>query len=169
MSHLLEKEQGINLIVADISEEALVRAREDAGAQVVGPQEIYDVECDIFAPCALGGVLNSQTIPRLKCRIVCGSANNQLLDIKHGDALQERGILYAPDYIVNAGGVINVSCEVGTAYSEEAAREKTARIYETTERIIAIAAEEGISTARSADRLAEERLAAARKSGKVHP
>ena len=166
--NLLEKEEDIKLIVTDVNEEALERARKYPEVQVVGPDEIHDVDCDIFAPCALGGILNSQTIPRLRCGIVCGSANNQLLDIEDGDAIQKRSILYAPDYIVNAGGVINVSCEVGTTYSEETAREKTSRIYETMQQVVSLSKKEGISTARAADRLAEERIAAARKVRKVY-
>ncbi|MEE8442413.1 MAG: Glu/Leu/Phe/Val dehydrogenase dimerization domain-containing protein [Dehalococcoidia bacterium] len=166
--HLLEKEEGVRFVVADIDEKALDRARDRVGARIVGTDELYDVECDIFSPCALGAVLNGKTIPRLKCEIVCGSANNQLHDIDDGDTLQSRGILYAPDYIVNAGGVINISCEVGVPYSEDAAREKTARIYETIQRVISLAKREGVSTARAADRLAEERIAAVRKVRKVY-
>lgn len=166
--HLLEREEGVKFIVSDINEEAVARARERVGARIVGPEEVYGVECDIFSPCALGAVVNRETIPRLRCKIICGSANNQLQDIEDGDALQKRGILYAPDYIVNAGGVINVSCEVGMTYSEEAAREKTARIYETTERVISLAKREGVSTARAADRLAEERIGAVRKVRRVY-
>ncbi len=168
VENLLAKEEGIKFIIADINEESLARARSYPGVQVVGPDDIIGVECDIFAPCALGGVLNSNTIPRLQCRIVCGSANNQLLELEDADALKKRGILYAPDYIVNAGGVINVSCEVGTTYSEDAAREKTARIYENTQRVIAISKKQGISTALAADQLAEERIAAIRKVRRVY-
>ena len=168
VDNLLKGEEGVKFIVTDINEESLARARQYPGVQVVGPDDIFSADCDIFAPCALGGVLNAKTIPRLRCRIVCGSANNQLLELEDADAIQKRGILYAPDYIVNAGGVINVSCEVGTTYSEDAAREKTARIYENTQRIIAISKREGISTARAADHLAEERIAAMRKVRKVY-
>ncbi len=168
VENLLKEEEGVKFIVTDINEESLARARQYPGVQVVGPDDIFSAACDIFAPCALGGVLNSKTIPRLRCRIVCGSANNQLLEPEDADAIQKRGILYAPDYIVNAGGVINVSCEVGSTYSEDAAREKTARIYENTQRVIAIFKREGISTARAADHLAEERIAAIRKVRKVY-
>ncbi len=161
--HLLNDEEGVKLIVTDISEDALARAREHKEVQVVGPDEIYDVECDVFSPCALGGVINGDTVPRLKAQVVCGSANNQLLEIEDGDALQKHGILYAPDYIVNAGGVINISFEVGRSYNEEAAREKTARIYDTVQRLIDLSKRNGISTARAADRLAEERLDGVRK------
>ena len=168
VENLQKHEDGVKFIVTDINEDALARAKQYPGVQVVGADDIFGVACDIFAPCALGGILNSKTIPRLRCRIVCGSANNQLLELEDADAIQKRGILYAPDYIVNAGGVINVSCEVGTAYSEEASREKTARIYENTQRVIAISKRDGLSTARAADHLAEERIAAMRKVRRVY-
>ena len=157
--HLLA--QGASLVATDINEAALEKAR-SMGATIVGPEDIYDVDCDIFSPCALGGVLNSRTIPRLKCSIVAGGANNQLERDEDGTALQRRGILYAPDYIINAGGVINVSCEMDGGYSPERAREMAERIYETTERVLHIATRDEIPTARAADRLAEERINAVR-------
>ena len=153
---LIDNEQDVKLIVSDIYDGALDKARE-FGAETVG------VECDIFAPCALGGVLNGNTIPQIKAAIVCGSANNQLSEDAAAVALQERGILYAPDFIVNAGGVINVSSEVGMTYSEEAAMEKTARIYQTLESIIAASRSRGITTAQAANQLAEERITSVRK------
>ena len=159
---LIANEQDVKLIVSDVYEGALDRARE-FGAEIVGVEEIYGVECDVFAPCALGGVLNGGTIPQIKASVVCGSANNQLSDDDDAVALRERGILYAPDFIVNAGGVINVSCEVGMTYSEEAARERTARIYGTMQDIIAASKSDGITTAQAANRLAEERIASVRK------
>jgi len=158
----------VSLVITDINAAALEQAKAIPGVRTVLPDQIYDTQCDIFAPCALGGVLNDETITRLKCAIVCGAANNQLLALEHGDALQKRGILYAPDYIANAGGVINVSCEVGARYSEQAAREKTAHIYDTMQRVIAVAKKEGITTAKAADRLAEERLASVRKVRRVY-
>ena len=124
---------------------------------------IYGVECDVFAPCALGGILNDETIPRLKCKVVAGSANNQLLEDRHGAMLQKRSILYAPDYILNAGGVINISLEMGQPYDEEAAMEKTAGIYDTITRLIDLSKTEGITTAQAADHIAEERIAAMRR------
>ena len=157
--HLLA--EGATLVATDINEAALEKAQ-GMGATTVGPDEIYDVACDIFSPCALGGVLNSRTIPRLKCKIVAGGANNQLASDEDGLALQRRGILYAPDYIINAGGIINVSCEMNGAYSAERAREMTERIYETTERVLRIASRDEIPTAQAADRLAEERIRAVR-------
>ena len=158
-NHLLQ--EGASLVVTDIHEAALDRARE-MGATVVGPEEIYDVPCDIFSPCALGGVLNSATIPRLKCRIVAGGANNQLRNEGDGVELHNRGILYAPDYIINAGGIINVACEIGGAYSAQRATEMTERIYETTERVLNVALRDEIPTAKAADRLAKERIGSVR-------
>ncbi len=110
-----------NLFVADINEENIARLQNKVKFERVGLEDIYDVECDVFAPCALGGTLNDITIPRLKCKIVAGSANNQLLEEAHGEALRNRGILYAPDYAANAGGIINVSCEIGQKYSKDRA------------------------------------------------
>ena len=164
--HLLEEQA--RLVVTDINKDALERAEKQTGVEIVGPEEIYDVECDIFSPCALGGVLNSDTIPRLKGKVVCGGANNQLLTEEDGNALQKRGILYAPDYIVNAGGVINISFEVGTTYSEEAATEKTARIYNTMEQVISTAKNQEITTAQAADHLAEERIEQTRKVRRIY-
>jgi leucine dehydrogenase len=160
--HLMREDA--KLIVSDINQSALNRAR-DLGLEVVDdPSAIYGVDCDIFAPCALGGILNDNTIPRLKCKVVAGSANNQLLGDRHASTLQDRGILYAPDYIINAGGIINISLEMGQAYDEKAAAEKVARIYDTVESVISLSRTNGITTARAADRLAEERIAANRIS-----
>ena len=155
-------EEGATLIVTDVSEGAREKARE-LGVAVVGLEEVYDVPCDVFSPCALGGILNEGTIPRLKCRVVAGGANNQLLNGEDGERLQRAGILYAPDYIINAGGIINVSCEMDGSYSFDRAREMTERIYETMERVLHIAAREETPTAQAADRLAEERLSSVRR------
>ncbi len=161
------REEGAKIIATDVNEEAARRAKQEFGATVVKPDEIYDVECDILSPCALGGVLNDETIPRLKCQIVAGGANNQLAEDEHGDLLQKRGILYAPDYIVNAGGVINISVEL-TGYNAGQARAQTAEIYHTMERVIALAKAEQISTAKVADRIAEENIEQARKSKRIY-
>ncbi len=150
---------GARLTVADINPEAVERAKREFGATVVAPDEIYGVECDIFAPCALGAVLNDDTIPQLKCRIVAGSANNQLKEPRHGDMLRERGILYAPDFVINGGGVINVAEEYHPAgYSRDRALARVATIYDKLLRIFQIAEERNISTAAAADVLAEERM-----------
>ena len=157
--HLLQEDA--QLTIADVYAGALDKARE-LGIKTTAPEDIYDVPSDIFSPCALGGTLNGDTIPRLTARIVAGGANNQLLTESDGVELHRRGILYAPDYVINAGGVINVSAEVGMAYNPELAREKTERIYEIMERVIATAQAEKRPTAQAADRIAEERLAAVR-------
>jgi leucine dehydrogenase len=155
--HLLKEEAQV--VVSDVFEASLERARQ-MGLKTVSPESIYDVECDIFSPNALGGVLNSSTMPRLKCRVVAGGANNQLESEADGEELHRRGILYAPDYVINAGGIINISAEIGMPYNPERAREKTERIYDIMSRVIAISKREEIPTAQSADRLAEERIAA---------
>lgn len=157
--HLLDEDAEV--VVTDVYPGALDKAR-DMGLEVVAPEDIYDVQCDIFSPCALGGVINGNTIPRLTCRIVAGGANNQLLSDADGEELHRRGILYAPDYVVNAGGIINVSAEVGITYNPDLAREKTERIYEVMERVIHTSKREEIPTFMAADRLAEDRLAAVR-------
>ncbi len=161
------RDEGVNIVATDINEEAVRRAREEFGATIAKPDEIYDTECDIFSPCALGSVLNSQTIPRLKCKIVAGGANNQLAEDEHGDLLQKRSILYAPDFILNAGGVINLSVEL-TGYDSELAKARVAEIYHTVERVIALAKSEKISTARVADRLASDRIEEARRTKKIY-
>ncbi len=154
--HLLE--EGAKLVVTDIYESATQQAAE-MGASIVSPDDIYDVECDIFSPCALGGTLNETTIPRLKCGIAAGGANNQLLSDADGDLLKERGITYAPDYVVNAGGIINVGCEIGGVYRQDRALELTRRIYQTTLDVIETARAGGVTTNVAADRIAERRIA----------
>ena len=155
-------DEGANLVVTDIFPDALQRAKA-LGARTVDPDDIYDVDCHIFSPNALGGVLNDHTIPRLKCGVVAGGANNQLNSPKDAEALARRGILYAPDYVINAGGIINASCEVGMPYDEALARQKTEGIYHTIQRVLQKATNDDITTAQAADLLAEERLHQARQ------
>ena len=132
---------------------------------MVGPDEIHGVDCDVYAPCALGGSINDQTIPQLKARVVCGAANNQLLEQRHGMELRERGILYAPDYVVNAGGLINVYNElVPGGYDEDRAMAQMDKIRENLLQIFALAREEGICTSVAADRFGDQRVAAAMAS-----
>lgn len=108
LSRLLHHD-GVQLIVSDIDDQRAQRAINEFGAKAIAPEAIYDQPCDLFAPCGLGGILNEQTIPRLRCAIIAGAANNQLADDAHGEQLHKRGILYAPDYVINAGGLIQVS------------------------------------------------------------
>jgi leucine dehydrogenase len=159
-AHHLMKEDA-TLVVTDVFDGALDRAR-DRGLKVVKPDEIYGLDCDIFAPCALGGVINPETIPQLKCKVIAGGANNQLLSDTDGEALHRLGILYGPDYILNSGGIINVESEISGIYNADRAREKTERVYEIIERVISISKNEEIPTAKAADRLAEERLKSVR-------
>jgi leucine dehydrogenase len=156
-------QEGAQLIVTDINKEAVNRAVEEFGALAVDPDEIYGVECDIYAPCALGATINDETIPQLKAKVIAGSANNQLKDTRHGDIIHEMGIVYAPDYVINAGGVINVADEL-YGYNQERAMKKVEQLYSTIEKVIEISKRDGIPTYVAADRMAEERIARIRNS-----
>ncbi|MDQ0213810.1 leucine dehydrogenase [Oikeobacillus pervagus] len=156
-------EEGASLIVTDINKEAVRRAVDDFGAKAVEPNEIYGVEADIFAPCALGAVINDETIPQLKVKAIAGSANNQLKETRHGDTIHEMGIVYAPDYVINAGGVINVADEL-YGYNRERAMKKVDQIYHTIEKIFAISKRDQVPSYVAADRLAEERIEKMRRS-----
>lgn len=151
------KEEGAELIVTDINQEAVNRAVVDFGATAVEPDEIYSVECDIFVPCALGAVINDDTLKQFKAKAIAGSANNQLKENKHGDKLHEMGIVYAPDFVINAGGVINVADEM-VGYNQERAMKKVENIYDNLKRVFEISKEENIPTYMAADRMAEERI-----------
>ena len=150
---------GAQLWVTDISEEALERTRDEFGATVVGPDAIYDLEVDVYAPCALGATVNDDTIPRLRAPIVAGSANNVLAEERHGLELRERNILYAPDYVINAGGLIDVA-RFPLGISLEEAKVKLEQIDDTLTEIFARAETEGLPTSEIADRIAEERFQA---------
>jgi len=150
-------EDGARLSVTDIDPAAVARAESEFAAEAVAPEAIYDIPAEIFAPCALGAVINDETLPRLKTSIVAGSANNQLAEARHGAALAKRGILYAPDYVINAGGVINISHE-GAGYNKDEAVKHVARIHGTLKEIFQRAEAEKIPTSEAADALALERL-----------
>ncbi len=150
-------EEGAQLIVTDIHKEAVQRAVDDFGAKAVDPDDIYSVECDIYAPCALGATVNDETISQLKAKVIAGAANNQLKDTKHGDAIHEMGIAYAPDYVINAGGVINVADEL-YGYNHNRAMKKVETIYDNIARVFEISKRDAIPTYMAADRLAEERI-----------
>jgi leucine dehydrogenase len=138
------------------------------GARAVKPDDIYCVEADIFAPCALGGIINDKTIPQLRVEIVAGAANNQLLEDRHGDALEAREILYAPDYVANAGGVINVYSEIAGWDAARSLR-KADEIYETVLSVFEIAKQDAIPSYHAADRLAERRVQAVGSLVKTWP
>ncbi len=155
--------EGAKLVVTDINQAAIDRVVNDFDATAVAPEEIYSQEVDIFSPCALGAILNDETIPQLKAKVIAGSANNQLQDSRHGDYLHELGIVYAPDYVINAGGVINVADEL-YGYNHERAMKRVEGIYDSIEKIFTISKRDGIPTYVAANRLAEERIARVSKS-----
>jgi leucine dehydrogenase len=149
---------GAKVFITDIFPEKLKRFVDDFGVTVVNPDEIYGLDVDIFSPCALGGILNSETIPQLKCAIVAGCSNNQLDDENlHGQMLIDRNILYAPDYVINAGGLINVANEL-EGYNQERAHEQASRIYDVIANIITYSELHNVPTYVASNELAEHRL-----------
>ena len=148
---------GAKLVVADIDQAAVDKAVIDFGAVAVSPDAIYEQEVEVFAPCALGAVVNDETLPQLRASVIAGSANNQLAEPCHGKALREAGILYAPDYVINAGGVINISYE-GPDYEQSRAFAHVARIGETLDEIFHLAENRIVPTAEAADEIAEARF-----------
>lgn len=150
-------ENGCKITVADVYPPSLERVRNEYGVEVVEPDEVFDVECDIFAPCSLGGVLNEETIPRLRTQAVVGPANNQLATEEDDDRLNARDILYTPDFVVNAGGLINVNEEI-RGYTTEKAAAHIDRIYDNTLQVLEASRERGTTPHRTAVTLAEERI-----------
>ena len=161
-------EAGASLVVTDIDAERVKQVVAEFGARSVAPEEIYGVQADIFAPCALGGIINDKTIPQLRCEIVAGAANNVLLEERHGVALEDKSILYAPDYVANAGGVINVYSELA-GWSSARAFRKADEIYDTILKVFAIAKHDKVPTFVAADRLAEQRIKAVAGMVKTWP
>ncbi len=150
---------GARLTVADVRSDVVAAVATEVGAQIVAAGEIHRVECDLFSPCALGAVLSEATIPELGCAAVCGCANNQLATDEDGERLERAGVLYAPDYIVNAGGVINIAEETAPGgYDHDRAWQRVTTIHDTVLRVFALADEHGVTPAVAADRLAEQRL-----------
>jgi leucine dehydrogenase len=153
------KEEGAKIFAADIDAETTERAKEELGVEIVPPGEILEVPCDIVAPCALGAVLSESSIPRLRAKVVAGASNNQLADEERdGQLLHERGILYAPDFVINAGGLISVYNELMTSYNRERAMRMTRGIYLNMMRVFEISKSESIPTSKAAGRVAEERI-----------
>jgi leucine dehydrogenase len=148
---------GARLLVSDVDPTKVERVINEFGAIAVAPQEIYSTDADIFAPCALGGIVNDETLPQLKVEIIVGGANNQLLDPRHGDELTRLGILYAPDYAANAGGMIS-GCRELLGWEASQSSAKVDEIYDTLLGIFRMAEVEGIPTYKAADRLAEKLL-----------
>jgi len=168
--HLIKHlhKEGANPIVADIDKTAVKRVIDEFGVKAVDTDEIYGVDADIFSPCALGAVVNDQTIPKFRFKIIAGAASNQLaIEEKHGKALRDRGILYAPDYVINAGGLINVANEL-EGYHRERALNQAIGIYDILLQVFDIAEKENISTHLASNHLAEERLQAMAEVKRIH-
>jgi len=156
--HLVEERARVT--ITDVNHDAIATAAHDFGVDTAPVEKIHAVECDIYSPCALGATLNASTIPELRCRAVVGSANNQLAEPRDADRMADAGVLYAPDFVVNAGGVINIAEELSVGgYHRERAYAAVRRIYDTTLAVIGTAAAEGITTAAAAEHVAERRIA----------
>jgi len=164
VEHLIEA--GCTVIASDVDERRARRLEASFPVKIVGPEEIYDIDCDIFAPCAMGGVLNEDTVERLKCQIIGGAANNQLAHEDVGHMLFERQILYVPDYIINAGGLIQVADEV-LGYEPERVRLKTEGLGQLLGRCFSLADELDVPPFEAADRLVEERIRKIAKVGRI--
>jgi leucine dehydrogenase len=157
------KEQGAKVVICDINEARVEELGRAHGFESVPDARHLEVECDVYAPCARGAGINDETIPQLKCKAIAGCANNQLLEPRHARDLLTRGIVYAPDYVINAGGIINVGVELlPGGYDEAASLRQIERIYDSLKKVFEISRREGVPTNEAAARLAEQRLAAGR-------
>lgn len=159
----LLREENTKVYISDINEERVIQIAKKYGAQAVANHSIFDLSADIYAPCALGGTVNTSTIAKLKCAIIAGSANNQLEDETiHGNLLLQKGILYAPDYVINAGGLMNCYSEL-MGFSKQRTLQLTENIYEATRNILKLSKAENISTIEAANKIAEKRITDIRK------
>lgn len=165
LSHLVE--EGAKLYISDTDSERLKAVSKEFSATVLLPEAVFGVECDIFSPNAMGGVLNDETIPALRCPIVAGAANNQLAEPKHGYMLQKRNIWYAPDYVINSGGLINV-CDELQGYCQPRAWRQIEKIAVTLARIIALSKEKGLPTSEAADWIAQKRIKVMREVQRIY-
>jgi leucine dehydrogenase len=159
---------GARLVICDVGAEAVAAVAARTGAQIVPPEAIFDADADVFAPCALGGAISAQTLPRLKAKIIAGGANNQLADAATGQAVLERGLLYAPDFVINGGGIINVAGEIraldrGEAFDPAWVEGKVAAMIMTLEEVLDRAAAERRPADQVAVQMAKERIAAAKR------
>jgi len=160
-------EQKAVVTATDVDPAKMERAKAELSIECVSPDAIFDLKTDVLAPCALGAVVNDKTLPRLKCRIIAGAANNQLQQAIHGEELSRKEILYAPDFVINAGGMINVFVEA-EGYDRERAVRMTKGIYYNLRKVFEIARRDSISTSEAAERLAEERIAVIRQLKDLH-
>lgn len=169
-SHLARylAKENTTLFVTDIYRKKAESLAEEISGTYVEPDKIYGLDVDIFSPCALGGVINDDTLPVLKCGVIAGAANNILDDEpEHASRLEEKGIVYAPDYVINAGGIINISSEL-EGYNEDVAMRKTSRIYDTVTDILEYANDQNITTVAASNRMAEERIDAVGNIGRIY-
>lgn len=166
-SHLAEllAHEGAAVTVGDVASDRARALADRIGARLISADAIFDEPCDVFAPCAIGGIINADTIPRLRCRVVAGSANNQLAEPEDAERLRARGVLYAPDYVINAGGILQGVGIEALHWTRALLEERLARIGETLRQIFREAQAEGITTNDAAERLAQARLAGARPAG----
>ncbi len=164
----LLSDAGAKLYISDIDEKKLKMATKEIKAKVINSDDIYGLDVDIFTPCALGGIINDETIPKFRCKIIAGAANNQLeKERKHGKDLHEKGILYAPDYVINAGGLINVYNEL-QGYNREKALAQAEGIYNILSEVLDVAEKEGVPTPVASNKYAEERINTKRKLNKTY-
>jgi leucine dehydrogenase len=169
-SHLVAYlvQEGAKVLVSDIDRDKVARMVAEHKVEAVDIDKIHAVDCEVFAPCALGAVVNDKTINELKCKVIAGGANNQLHEGRHGDQLREMGILYAPDFVVNSGGLMNVFVEL-EGYSPERAFDKTRMVYDNCMRVFKKAEAERVSTHKAADMIAEERIRVIGSLRQKHP
>jgi leucine dehydrogenase len=161
-------DEGAKVIITDIYIDKANAVAKATGAEVVAPEKIYGLECDIFAPAALGAIINDETIPQLQCAIVAGPSNNQLAnEERHAQALKDRGILFAPDYVINAGGLINVANEL-EGYSQSRALKQADGIYDVLKKILLLAQEKNITTVEASNQVAEDRLRAVASTKRIY-
>src|SRR6195952_252810 len=159
----LLRDENVKVYISDINEERAGQVSKKYGAQAISNNSIFDIDADIYSPCALGGTINTQTINKLKCGIIAGSANNQLEDEEiHGQLLLKKGILFAPDYVINAGGIINCYSEL-MGFSKKRTLQLTENIYEATRNVLKLSKAESISTIEAANKIAEKRIADIKK------
>ena len=160
---IMLKEEGAHVIICDINDARVAELTDKHGFEVVDDEVHLDLDCDVYAPCARGAGINDETIPQLKCKAIAGCANNQMLEPRHADVVRKRGIVYGPDYVLNAGGIINVSVELlPGGYDEAVALERIDRIYDNLKEVFEISRRDDIPTNMAAQRLAEARIEAAR-------
>jgi leucine dehydrogenase len=163
--HLLKylHQEGAKVTGCDINAETIQRAQKEFGAEIVNAENIYDVVCDIFSPGALGAIVNAQTLDKLKCKVIAGAANNQLATEKEGEELLKKGILYAPDYAINAGGLINIYHE-REGYNRERAYAHVAKIYDTIKKILEVSQSDRLPTNLVANKIADDRVKEAERA-----